>query len=120
MEYAQRLAARARNLTETRLGEATGANLFRRALAGGAQAAGRPVGAIASGKRADLVVLDPDHPALFGRTGDTLLDSWIFSGNVTPVRDVMVGGQWLVREGVHVHEEQALAGYRRTVKKLAA
>jgi formimidoylglutamate deiminase len=120
MEYAQRLAARARNLTETRLGEATGANLFRRALAGGAQAAARPVGAIASGKRADLVVLDPEHPALTGRQGDTLLDSWIFSGNVTPVRDVMVGGQWLVRDGVHVHEEQALAGYRRTIKKLAA
>ena len=29
----------------------------------------------------------------------------------------MVGGQWLVREGVHVHEEQALAGYRRTVQR---
>jgi formimidoylglutamate deiminase len=118
LEYAQRLAARARNLTETRVGEATGANLFKRALAGGTQAAGRKVGALAAGHRADFVVLDSEHAVLFGRSGDTLLDSWIFSGNVTPVRDVIVGGQWLVREGVHVHEEQALAGYKRTVKKL--
>jgi formimidoylglutamate deiminase len=118
LEYVQRLVARGRNLTEKTIGAATGANLYRRALAGGAQALGRPIGALAPGMRADIVVLDPDHPALTGRAGDTLLDSWIFSGNANPVRDVMVGGHWVVRDGVHPHEDQALADFRRAVKRL--
>jgi formimidoylglutamate deiminase len=118
LEYVQRLATRTRNVTEKKVGAATGANLYRRALAGGAQALGRAVGALAPGKRADIVVLDPEHPALAGRNGDTLLDSWIFSGNDNPVRDVMVGGHWVVRERVHPHEEQALASYRRAVARL--
>ena len=49
LEYVQRLVARARNLTEKTVGAATGANLYRRALAGGAQALGRPIGALARG-----------------------------------------------------------------------
>jgi formimidoylglutamate deiminase len=118
LEYGQRLITRARNLAEKKVGASTGAGLFRRALAGGAQALARPIGALAPGSRADIVVLDPDHPALYGRSGDTLLDSWIFSGNANPVRDVIVGGQMVVREGVHPHEEQALADYRRAVARL--
>ncbi|HEX2117165.1 MAG TPA: formimidoylglutamate deiminase [Alphaproteobacteria bacterium] len=119
LEYGQRLVTRARNVAEKAIGASTGASLFRRALAGGAQALGRPIGALAPGMRADIVVLEPEHPALYGRSGDTLLDSWIFSGNANPVRDVMVGGQFVVREGVHPHEEQALAGYRRAVARLS-
>lgn len=119
LEYGQRLAARARNLAETNIGASTGARLYKAALAGGAQALGRPIGALAPGLRADIVVLDPEHPALAGRTGDVLLDSWIFSGNTTPVRDVMVGGHWVVRDTHHSHEDQAAADYRRTVARLA-
>jgi formimidoylglutamate deiminase len=119
LEYGQRLIMLARNLADRTEGASTGASLFRRALAGGAQALGRPIGALAPGKRADIVVLDPDHPALYGRSGDTLLDSWIFSGNANPVRDVIVGGHIVVRDGVHPHEEQALADYRRAVARLS-
>jgi formimidoylglutamate deiminase len=119
LEYGQRLITRARNLADRTEGASTGATLFRRALAGGAQALARPIGALAPGHRADIVVLDPGHPALYGRSGDTLLDSWIFSGNANPVRDVLVGGHIVVRDGVHPHEEQALADYRRAVARLA-
>lgn len=118
LEYGQRLTTRARNLAETQIGASTGARLYKTALTGGAQALGRPIGALAAGMRADLVVLDPEHPALAGRSGDVLLDSWIFSGNTTPVRDVMVGGQWVVRDHHHSHEEQAAEDYRRAVARL--
>ena len=120
LEYGQRLVTRARNVADREVGASTGASLFRRSLAGGAQALGRPIGALAPGSRADIVALDPDHPALYGRSGDTLLDSWIFSGNANPVRDVVVGGHLVVRDGVHPHEEQALADYRRAVTRLSA
>lgn len=120
LEYGQRLITRSRNLADRTEGVSTGASLFRRALAGGTRALGRRIGALAAGSRADIVALDPDHPALYGRNGDTLLDSWIFSGNANPVRDVIVGGHLVVRDGVHPHEEQALADYRRAVARLAA
>jgi formimidoylglutamate deiminase len=120
MEYAQRLVHRARNLTETRIGASTGVFLYARALAGGAQASGRQVGALAVGRRADLVVLDPDHPALLDRREDGLIDSWLFSGNATPVRDVIVGGIAVVRDGRHVHEHQAAADYAAAVRRLGA
>jgi formimidoylglutamate deiminase len=118
LEYVQRLVTKQRNLSEWRDGAATGANLYRRALAGGAQACGRPIGEIAPGYRADLVVLDPDHPALFGRKGDTALDSWIFSGNETPVRDVIVGGKRVVESGRHIAQDAVLGKYRQTISRL--
>src|SRR5205807_4338296 len=119
LEYGQRLVLRARNVAERSEGASTGAALYARALAGGAQAAGQKVGAIAVGKRADLVVLDADHPALVGRGGDALVDSWIFSGNDNPVTDVVVAGEWLVREGRHVHEDQAAADFARVMRRLS-
>lgn len=118
LEYGQRLTRRARNLFAPTPGASTGAALLAAALSGGSRACARPIGAIAMGRRADLVVLDPSHPTLLGREGDSLLDAWIFAGNETPVRDVMIGGQWLVREGHHVHEDQARAGYARAVATL--
>jgi formimidoylglutamate deiminase len=120
LEYGQRLARRARNVAAPAPGASTGASLFRAALAGGARASGRKIGALAPGHRADLVALDPEHAALAGRREDALLDSWIFAGNDTPVADVMVGGQWVVRDGRHPHEEQARAGYARALAKLNA
>jgi formimidoylglutamate deiminase len=120
LEYGQRLVARRRNVAARAPGASTGATLYSAALAGGARAAGRPIGAIAPGHRADLVALDPDHPALVGRRDDAWLDGWIFAGNDTPVADVMVGGQWVVRDGRHPHEEQARAAFARAVATLTA
>ena len=96
-----------------------GARLWQAALAGGAQALGRRIGRLAPGDRADLVRLDADHPLLFGRSGLSLLDSLVFSGNANPVQDVMVGGRWRVRDGRHADREPIAAAYRRTVARLA-
>jgi len=119
LEYASRLKRRARNVVETREGASVGASLVERALAGGAQAVGRAIGAIERGRRADLVVLDLDHSALLGRPPERLLDAFVFNGNTTPVRDVMVGGRFLVRDRRHVDEERIGAHFRRTVLRLA-
>ncbi|MDX2103732.1 MAG: formimidoylglutamate deiminase [Alphaproteobacteria bacterium] len=115
LEYTRRLEQQGRNLVETTPGASTGAALFRQALAGGAQALGRPIGALEPGLRADLVVLDPDHPALTHRPGNLAIDSWVFSGSATPVRHVMVGGRWVIRDGRHADEETIAAGFRRAL-----
>lgn len=120
LEYTHRLQTRRRNVTGDNAGDSVGLGLYRRALAGGAQALGRHAGTIATGYVADLVVLDTDHPALLGRSGDALLDAWLFSGNNTPVRDVMVAGAWVVRDGHHVRQQAILADYAKTMRRLAA
>ena len=120
LEYGQRLFHQSRNVTQLREGGSTGAFLFERALAGGAQAAGRKTGALAPGHRADFVVLDEEHPALVGRAPDTLVDAWLFCGNANPVRDVVIGGEWVVREGHHRHQEQAAVDFAKTARKLMA
>jgi formimidoylglutamate deiminase len=118
LEYVQRLVTKQRNVSESSEGAHTGAGLYRRALAGGAQACGRKIGEIAPGYRADLVVLNPDHPALIGRRHDSALDSWVFSGNETPVRDVMAGGRWVVADGRHVAQDEVLESYKRCITRL--
>jgi len=85
---------------------------------GGARALAQPVGAIAPGFRADLVELDPSHPALAGQAAETALDAWIFS-SASPgvVRNVMVGGRWVIRDGRHEDEEQILDAFRATMRE---
>ncbi len=119
LEYGQRLVRQARNVTQQRPGASTGEFLFAKALAGGALAAGRRIGALAPGFRADFVVLDADNPALVGRPPESLIDAWIFCGNANPVRDVVIGGEWVVREGRHRYEEQAAADFAKTIRRLA-
>ncbi|MDE1150679.1 MAG: formimidoylglutamate deiminase [Azospirillaceae bacterium] len=119
LDYGQRL------LTGQRSFEAgnphVGARLWQAALAGGAQALGRPCGALAVGAKADLLVLDNDHPSLWCREGDRLLDALVFArqgGN--PVRHVMVGGRWAVRDGMHPKAEAIAHRYRAAVAALQA
>ena len=119
LEYVQRLVTRRRNIAERSPGASTGAALYRRALAGGAQASGRAIGAIEVGRRADIVLLDVDHPALVGRSGDALLDAWIFAATGNPVRDVMVGGRWVVHDGVHLRETPIADAYRAAIARLS-
>jgi formimidoylglutamate deiminase len=122
LEYGQRLVTRRRNrLTlNSNNGSHIGAGLYRGALAGGGRAAGRDIGQIAPGARADLLVLDAGSPNLFGKSDDTLLDGMIFAGNANPVRDVMVGGRFVVREGHHGNEEAIMAGYKSAMTALVA
>jgi formimidoylglutamate deiminase len=120
LEYVRRLTSEARNVSETRAGASVAAGLLARAAAGGAQALGRAAGAIAPGRLADLVVLDTEHPLLVGRCRESLLDAWVFSGNVTPVRHVMVAGRWVVRDGAHPRGREIAAGFARAMRRLAA
>ncbi|MGQ0655304.1 MAG: formimidoylglutamate deiminase [Betaproteobacteria bacterium] len=119
LEYSQRLRERKRNLVTGKI-RAVGTTLWLEAAAGGAQALGRAMGAIAAGKRADLVVLDGGHADLEGRAGDAIANTALFSGSGHLVRDVMVAGRWAIRDRHHARAEAAAEAYRGAVRKLLA
>ena len=119
-EYGQRLKSERRNVLVQEIGASLGGELYRRAAAGGAQALAQPVGILAVGQRADWVVLNTDDAALAEQTGDGWLDAAIFGPVRRPVHDVMVGGQWRVRDGVHPQSAASLARYRTVLKRLLA
>jgi formimidoylglutamate deiminase len=118
LEYGQRLNSLRRLVAASEAEPHCGARLWQAALSGGAQALGRRIGRLAPGYRADLVRIDDKHPILAGRRGDSLLDSLVFSGNANLVRDVMVGGRWLVRDARHVRQGEIAAAYRATLERL--
>ena len=88
--------------------------------AGGAQALGQPAPGLAVGARADLLCLNSHHPALVGRSGDALLDGWIFAGAPGIVAAVWRNGVKVVRQGRHKDGEAIGARYRQTLEKLLA
>lgn len=116
LEYSQRLRDQRRNRL-THASASTGRTIFEAALAGGTRALASDSGAIASGRAADIVVLDADHPSLVGRHGDALLDGWIFAAG-DAVREVFARGRRVVVDGRHVAGETIRRRYATTLRKL--
>ena len=112
LEYAQRLATESRLVLLPSAGGSVGRFLLDGAWAGGANSLGQPCGTLAEGERADIVVLDEDHPALVARSDDDLLDAWIFSGGSACVRHVFVGGRQVVDDRRHLDEASIVNRYR--------
>ena len=119
-EYSQRLKWRARNLLALREGQSTGHALYEGALAGGAQAVGRRVGAIAAGCRADIVVLDAAHPDLAASSPDDWISIYIFTAGGGAIDSVFVGGGRVVTEGRHYRRDAIAARYARTMARILA
>jgi formimidoylglutamate deiminase len=93
LEYSQRLRLRQRCILSTP-DESVGQRLFRAVSSGGAQATGIAAGSLEVGHRADLIVIDPQHPSINGESGNRLLDRWAFCDYGNPVVRTMVGGVW--------------------------
>ena len=119
LEWSQRMRARRRNVLPAAAGATIGTSLWAAAARGGAQALAQPVGAIAVGRRADLVVLDARDPALAEQARDDVLDAAIFGPCRNPIRDVLARGRFVVRDGRHVAEDAVFARYRAALARLA-
>jgi formimidoylglutamate deiminase len=119
LEWSQRLAVLERNVLvdpEAPVGQ----SLYARAAHGGGRALGTPAGVIAAGTRADFVVLDGEDPALADVPREAIVDAAIFGPCRRPVRDVMVAGRWIVRDGHHPREDEIFARYRKAMAGIAS
>lgn len=118
LEYSQRLRDERRNVLAPPGGGSTGGRLLRAALAGGAQALGQAMGQIAPGMRADFLILDADHPDLYGRGGDGIADAWIFTCGRQRMSAVYAAGRRVVEGGRHVRRQAIDSAYRRAMAHL--
>lgn len=85
-----------------RRGNHSAAELLDAATAGGSVSIGWPeAGSIAPDRLADLVTIGLDGVRLAGAAADQLIEAAVFAGAAADVRHVVVGGEFIVRDGRH-------------------
>jgi len=109
LEYGQRLRLQRRTVVPSLT------ELYAQCARDGGRALGRPIGAIAVGNAADLVVLDADAPSLAGPDVETLVDRFIVTGGRGSIRDVYARGAEVVKDGRHRRAEPVAARFRQVV-----
>ena len=119
LEYAQRLTSHQRAVLVNDDCISVGQNLYTHAAREGASTVNQNVGEIAVGKRADIVVLDTNHPSLYLKKESFILDAAIFACDSMPVKDVMVAGQWKLKDKTHHNQNEIVADYLKVMEKLA-
>jgi formimidoylglutamate deiminase len=119
MEYQARLRKRRRGVLADRAETHVGTRLWREAAREGARAIGQPAGAIEVGARADWVVLDTAHPSMAGAADGSALDHLVFAGGSRAIRDVMVAGRWVVRDGRHAAEAALAQPFAALMQRLS-
>ena len=120
LETSQRLLLQARAVATSDAAPHPARNLFDRALAGGARAAGAPIGGLAPGLRCDFVELDQDHPDMLGLVGDAALDAWVFGPGRGVVKTVAVAGRVVVEAGQHVGARAIRQCYQAAMREIWA
>jgi formimidoylglutamate deiminase len=119
LEYSQRLRDRARNVLAGGPNRSTGRTLFEAALRGGAQATAVSAQAgIAVGAPADFFSLATNDVMFAGRSGDQVLDTFIFAGGERCIDSVWRAGRKVVSGGRHHARDAIEARYRATLERL--
>ncbi|NBB66252.1 formimidoylglutamate deiminase, partial [Pseudomonas sp. ODNR1LW] len=75
---------------------------------------------LADGQSADIVSLDSGQLAFADRTGDAVLDSWIFGAPSGSIASVWRAGEEVVRDGRHVKRDRLEARFRAALKTVLA
>ena len=117
LEYGQRLLTQTRNIVALQY-DSVGYELFRRALAGGAQAAREAPLGITIGEGADFLTLRAEDAVLAGLRDENYLDALIFSGHRLPIDRVMACGEWRVADGDHIAQDETRVRYVHALQAL--
>jgi formimidoylglutamate deiminase len=121
LEYSQRLATRQRNVATSAAQPQVASAMTLAAVAGGAQASGRPMAGLEVGQQADFVVLNSQHPSLQGLSAPDMLSAHVFASHrSSAVEAVWVAGQSRVKGGRHADRENTIANFVRTRSALLA
>jgi formimidoylglutamate deiminase len=84
----------------------------------GAQALGVASGSLAPGEYGDMVSIDLKDLSVAGHTSETLLPILLFGANRAAIRDVVVNGKFIVRDGRHPLEEEIVGRYLELYRRI--
>ena len=119
LEWALRLKTGRRNVLASVEQPAVADHLYAAVLAGGWRAVGRPVpGAV--GTAADFATFDALAGDAAPEEPENYLSALVFDIPAPSARQIMVGGRWLIRDGVHREQERIDSDYRAVIARLAA
>jgi formimidoylglutamate deiminase len=92
--------------------------LFDCATETGAQSLASPGGKLEIGRAADFFTVDLNDPAIAGAGASSLLNHIVFSLERTAIRDVAIGGEFMVRDGRHALQEEIVQNFGAVQKTL--
>ncbi|MBF5044978.1 formimidoylglutamate deiminase [Aggregicoccus sp. 17bor-14] len=98
--------------------EGLAARLLEMATVHGAHSLGLGSGRLVPGHAADFFTVDLAHPSLAGATPGTLLASIVLGAEKGAVREVAVGGELKVKDGVHRLAEESARDFARLARRL--
>jgi formimidoylglutamate deiminase len=84
----------------------------------GAQSLGTPCGKLEVGRPADFFTVDLNDPSIAGATEESLLSQIVFSMERTAIRDVCIGGKFVVRDGRHALGEEIVEEFTAAQRNL--
>ena len=120
LEYHLRLTTGQRAVLDPGEGapRALAARLFECATSAGATSLGFDGGILAAGKPADFFSIDTQDPSIVGAPTNSLLPEIVFSAGRAAIRDVVVNGRMIVKDGSHQLAPRILEDFEALQKKL--
>jgi len=112
LDYHLRLLQQQRAVLDGIDGNAIARRLFACATTNGARSLKLDAGAFKEGNRADFVTVDLNDLSIAGSSDDALLPILVFGMERTAVRDVAVGGRFILRDGRHELEDEIVSRYQ--------
>lgn len=118
LDYHLRLAGQERAMLDQIDGRPLATRLFECATIQGAQALGVAAGSLRTGDYGDMISVDLDDLSIAGNTPETLLPMLVFGANRSAIRDVVVNGRVILRDGYHPLQEEIVQKYRCVHRKV--
>lgn len=120
LEYHLRLQKVERAILATANGDsqALAKRLFTCATLSGAQSLGANAGELEPDSLADFFTVNLDDPSLAGASQDDLMTPIIFSLNRAAVKEVVVGGKMIIKEGRHNDQDEIVEKFKTLQRRL--
>jgi formimidoylglutamate deiminase len=118
LDYHLRLERQERVILDQIAQQPLAERLFDCATIQGARSLGVPSGELKPGSCADFFTVDLNDVSIAGHSPEDLLPMIVFSLNRAAIRDVIVSGQFVVRDRKHARQDEIVLRYRDVHRKV--
>ena len=116
LDYGQRLRSKKRQILTAQPGDEYGTEVFTSAWTRGRLAMGQSADDFFSiGTTFDAVVLDPEHPAIYGKSANSRLSALIYAGSSDCLLGTIRRGHWLAKHGRHLGQAAIRREYQQAI-----